>query len=593
MQKLVTHQHTLQCQKRTIAKLFLAPLILMCMILTLAPNKAEASKKRVALVVGISDYNHASQLPNPVKDATKIASVLSSLGFDVTLRTNLGINDMRSEIRNFANKADTADVALVYFAGHGIEMSGKNYLIPNDAELRRDRDLEHEALTLNLVSNALEGAKRLRIIMLDACRNNPFAAQMKLSGNRTRSVSRGLAAVEPIGDSLVVYASKHGTVAEDGEGNNSPFAEALVKVLPTPGLEISLMFRKVRDQVIKATNRRQQPFVYGSISGDPFYFTPKITIENKVVINNNNTPKITSACSIWPQIATTATKAQVQAFLSECHEGIFYRLAQARLKELKGSAVATLTTPKIDLTVPKSNEPAEDLYLRAKDYQNGTNGYTKDYKKALSLYMQAASKGHAKSMTDVGWMNENGYGTPRNMNVAFEWYQKAADKGERMAMNNLGWMYTNGNAVEKNYSKAIHFYKKAIALGEPLSMTNLGWMYETGKGVTTNYHEAFKYYKQAADAGDLQGLHNTGWMYAAGRGTKQDFKKGAEAVFKAIRSGNKFSKDQMTGNHSVWPIGFRKELQKILKKYGYYKGAADGTYGPATVKAVRKAAGEL
>ncbi|MEP3475776.1 MAG: caspase family protein [Hyphomicrobiales bacterium] len=592
MHKIVSKYYLLQKQNYNLSKTFLLPLFLIGLMLSSTTMQANASQKRVALIMGISNYTHATQLPNPVQDATKLASVLSNLGFDVTLRTNLGINDMRSEVRNFANKADTAEVALVYFAGHGIEMSGKNYLIPNDAELRRDRDLEHEALTLNLVSNALEGAKRLRIIMLDACRNNPFSAQMKLSGNRTRSVSRGLAAVEPVGDSLIVYASKHGTVAEDGEGSNSPFAEALVKTLPTPGLEISLMFRRVRDQVMKATNRRQQPFVYGSISGKEFYFKQSIKIENKVVINNNN-PQITSACSIWPQIATTATKAQVKAFLSECHEGIFYRLAKARLKELKGSAVATLTTPKVDLSTPKkSHEPAEDLYLRAKNYQNGTGGFKKDMKKALSIYMQAANQGHAKSMTDVGWMNENGFGTPRNYHVALEWYQKAADKGESMAMNNLGWMYTNGTAVEKNYTKAIHYYKKAIALGEPLSMTNLGWMYETGKGVATNYYEAFKYYKQAADAGDLQGLHNTGWMYAAGRGTKQNYKKGAEAVFKAIRSGNKFSKDQMIGNHTVWPIGFRKELQKILKNYGYYNGAADGTYGPGTVKAVRKAAGE-
>lgn len=567
----------------------LIALILTTFININAGNAATEDKKRVALVIGISNYSHASQLPNPVQDATKLASVLSNIGFDVTLRTNLGINDLRDAVRNFADKADNSDVALVYFAGHGIEMGGQNYLIPNDAELRRDRDLDHEALTMNLVSSSLEGAKRLRIILLDACRNNPFAAQMKIAKSRTRSVSRGLAPVEPIGDSIVVYASKHGTVAEDGAGNNSPFAEALAKMLPQPGVEISLMFRKVRDEVIKATDRRQQPFVYGSISGDPFYFMPSVNIQNNVVINN--TPSADkSACSIWPQIATTATKAQVQAFLSECHDGIFYRLAQARLKELKGSAIATLTPPKPAVNkFPESSETADALYNKAKNYQWGTGGLKKDNKKALELFMQAAAKGHAKSMTDVGWMNENGHGTARNMHIALEYYQKAADKGERMAMNNLGWMYTNGNVVQINYTKAIEYYRKAIALGEPLAMTNLGWMYETGKGVSVNYNEAFKYYKQAADAGDLQGLHNTGWMYAAGRGTAQDYAKGAEAVFTAIRRGNQFSIDQMTSNHGVWPVGFRKELQKILKRNGYYSGAPDGNYGPGTVSAVRKA----
>lgn len=559
---------------------------------SLTPGHAAEGQRRVALVIGISDYNNASQLPNPVKDATRIASVLSSIGFDVTLKTNLGINDLRDSVRNFADKADNSDVAVVYFAGHGIEMSGRNYLIPNDAELRRDRDLDHEALTLNLVTTALEGAKRLRIVLLDACRNNPFSAQMKLAGNRTRSVTRGLAPVEPLGDSLVVYASKHGTVAEDGEGQNSPFAEALAQTLTKPGVEISLLFRKVRDQVIRTTNRRQQPFIYGSISGDPFYFIAPKKVVNNVVIQQTPAIKTTTACSIWPQIATTATKAQVEAFLTECHDGIFYRLAQARLKELKGSAVATLTPPKPDLNITHSNEPASKLYNLAKNYQYGTGGKRKDLKKALELFMQAAAKGHAQSMTDVGWMNENGYGTARNLHKAFEYYQKAADAGERMGINNLGWMYTKGNVVSINYPKAVELYEKAIALGEPLAMTNLGWMYETGKGVSIDYAKAFYYYKKAGDAGDLQGLHNTGWMYASGRGTARSPQKGAEAVYKAVRSGNQFSIDQMTGNYTVWPEDFRREFQRILKKNGYYSGGVDGNFGANTVAAVRKAAGK-
>lgn len=575
------------------ASVFFVLAVIASLITSVTTLNAATGERRVALVIGIGDYNHASQLPNPVKDATRIASVLSSIGFDVTLRTNLGINDLRDSVRNFADKADTADVALVYFAGHGIEMAGNNYLIPNDAELRRDRDLDHEALTLSLVTTAIEGSKRLRVILLDACRNNPFAAQMKLSGSRTRSVTRGLGKVEPVGNSLVVYASKHGTVAEDGEGSNSPFAEALAETLPQPGIEISLLFRKVRDQVISATNSRQQPFVYGSISGDPFYFIAPKTVVNNVIIQQDKGQKAASACSIWPQIATTATKAQVEAFLTECHSGIFYRLAQARLKELKGSAVATLTPPKPDFkSVPHSNEPAEELYNRAKNYQYGTGGKTKDLKKALELFMQAANKGHGKSMTDVGWMNENGYGTARNLHVAFEYYQKAADAGERMGINNLGWMYTKGNVVSVNYKKAVELYEKAIALGEPLAMTNLGWMYETGKGVAIDYNKAFYYYKKAGDLGDLQGLHNTGWMYASGRGTARSPQKGAEAVYKAIRSGNQFSLDQMTGNYSVWPEDFRREFQRILKKNGYYTGSVDGNFGSNTVAAVRKAAGK-
>ncbi len=297
------------------------------------------------------------------------------------------------------------------------------------------------------------------------------------------------------------------------------------------------------------------------------------------------------ACVIWPEIASSATIAQVQAFLSECRSGIFYRLASARLKELKGETVHTKAPPKTDYDgVEDSNEPAEDIYQRAKDYQYGDRKVAKDHKKALSLFYQAAKKGHSKSMTDIGYMHEKGFGTRQNSEEAVKWYQKAADKGESMALNNLGWMFSEGKGVEKDYNRAVRLYRRAIALGEPLAMTNLGWMYETGKGVAKDLSKAFGYYKQAADSGDLQGLHNSGWMYASGQGTDRDPAKGAEAVYEAIRKKNKFSVDQMTSNYDAWPKDFRRELQKILKRNGFFNGAADGIFNQDTKDAVRQAA---
>ena len=297
------------------------------------------------------------------------------------------------------------------------------------------------------------------------------------------------------------------------------------------------------------------------------------------------------ACAIWPAIASTATKGQVEAFLSECQSGIYHRLAKARLGELKGSAVQTDTGQRPDLAnIPDSDEPANTLYNRAKDYQYGENGKPKDYRKALELFYQAAKKGHAKSMTDVGWMHEKGYGTAQNSKIALQWYKQAADKGESMAINNMGWMYSQGKVIEKDYKKAVRLYRRAIALGEPLAMTNLGWMYETGKGVQQDDNQAFTYYKQAADAGDTQGLHNTGWMYATGRGTIRDPKKGARAVYDAMRKGNTFSRDQMTGNYSIWPNDFRQEMQKLLKSEGFYNGNTSGKFDQATIDAVKRAA---
>jgi len=231
--------------------------------------------RRIALVIGNSAYLNAAALPNPGRDASLVADVLKRTGFkSVTLLTNLRKDALVSALRDFAARAETADWAVVYYAGHGMEVGGINYLIPTDAKIAADRDIGFEAVPLAQVLNAAERAKKLRLVILDACRDNPFANQMKRTLTvASRSVSRGLTAVEPEAGTLVVYAAKDGETALDGDGINSPFASALVKNLPTPGLEVRRLFDFVRDDVMEATNRKQKPFSYGSISGrQDFYF---------------------------------------------------------------------------------------------------------------------------------------------------------------------------------------------------------------------------------------------------------------------------------------------------------------------------------
>ena len=231
--------------------------------------------RRIALVVGNSAYENVAALPNPVRDANLVADVLRRTGFEtVTLLTNLRKDALVSALRDFAARAETVDWAVVYYAGHGMEVGGINYLIPTDAKIAADRDIGFEAVPLEQVLNAAERARKLRLVILDACRDNPFANQMKRTLTvASRSVSRGLAAVEPEAGTLVVYAAKDGETALDGDGINSPFASAFVKNLPTPGLEVRRLFDFVRDDVMEATGRKQKPFSYGSISGrQDFYF---------------------------------------------------------------------------------------------------------------------------------------------------------------------------------------------------------------------------------------------------------------------------------------------------------------------------------
>lgn len=237
------------------------------------PSALPGIERRVALVIGNSAYRNVGLLPNPAGDADLVAAALRENGIDVAVVRNLDRAGMVGALQDFADKADAADWAVIYYAGHGIEVNGTNYLIPVDARLRSDRDVADEAVTLQRLLGAIEGARKLRLVVLDACRDNPFAAQMRMAST-SRSVSRGLARVEPDNATLVVYAAKEGTTAADGSGVNSPFAASFAKRIVQPGVEINKVFRFVRQDVMTATAKRQEPFVYGSLPPEDFYFKP-------------------------------------------------------------------------------------------------------------------------------------------------------------------------------------------------------------------------------------------------------------------------------------------------------------------------------
>jgi hypothetical protein len=231
-------------------------------------HSAALAEKRVALVIGNSAYATVPKLPNPARDASAIGALLRGADFAVVeVRTDLTSALMRRALRDFSDHVRDADIAVVFYAGHGIEVNGTNYLIPIDAALERDIDAEDEAVPLDRVSQILAPAKRLRLIILDACRDNPFARSMKRAIT-SRSLGRGLAQVEVLSsDTLVAFAAKHGSTAGDGEGSNSPYTSALLKHLTTPGLDLRLALGRVRDEVLKSTSSKQEPFVYGSLGG--------------------------------------------------------------------------------------------------------------------------------------------------------------------------------------------------------------------------------------------------------------------------------------------------------------------------------------
>ncbi len=233
---------------------------------------AQDAHVRVALVIGNGQYANVPALPNPRQDAAAIAQSLHEAGFrTVQVERDLGSEAMRRVLRDFSAQAEAADWAVIYYAGHGIEIGGQNYLVPIDARLKSDRDVQFEAMPLEQVLTSISGAKKLRLVILDACRDNPFAQQMSRSV-ASRSIGRGLGRIEPDGGTLVAYAAKHGQTALDGQGQNSPFVSALVKHMATPGVEIRRLFGLVRDDVLSSTARQQEPFIYGSLGGEEFFF---------------------------------------------------------------------------------------------------------------------------------------------------------------------------------------------------------------------------------------------------------------------------------------------------------------------------------
>jgi uncharacterized caspase-like protein len=305
---------------------------------------AQASKK-VALVIGNSAYRSVPALPNPVNDASEIGNALARLGFAITQVKDADYDQMRRAFLEFGRLARNAEMAVVFYAGHGIEVGGENWLIPIDAELRSDTDVEHEAIGLKGTTLTVESASRLGLVILDACRNNPFAAKMKRAVP-TRSVGLGLAQVEPSGNVLVAYSAKDGTVAADGDGRHSPFTTALLRHIETPGLEINFLFRNVRDEVMTATNRAQQPFVYGSLSKEAIYLKPGASIV-PAVGPATLAPDVELA--YWDMIKTSTNIGAFESYLKAYPNGMFAALAKLRIAELKRTIESR---PRVDPAPP-------------------------------------------------------------------------------------------------------------------------------------------------------------------------------------------------------------------------------------------------
>lgn len=485
-------------------------------VLALVSVPAQAAS-RVALVIGNAAYAHAPTLANPLNDAADIGATLARLGFSVTRLRNADYATLRRGLQEFTRTASGSEVALVYYAGHGIEVDQRNYLVPVDARLVTDQDVEFETVPLDLVLRSVERAAGLRLVILDACRENPFAASMRRTGT-TRSIGRGLARVEPSGNTLVAYAAKGGTVALDGQGRNSPYAAALLTHLQEPGLEVGMLFRRVRDSVLASTRRQQEPFWYGSLSSEGVYLKAA-----PATMPPRKTPPITVSVPEFDDVHAAARRGDYATALKG------YRILAER-----GSSAAQ-----------------NNLGVM---YEYG-NGVARNHTQAVRWYRKAAEQGNALAQTNLGVMYSNGRGVAQSHAEAVRWYRKAAEQGNTRAQNNLGDMYYNGRGVARSYAEAVRWYRKAARQGYARAQNDLGHMYVNGYGVAQDLTEAMRWFRKAAEQGSARGQYHVGDMYYYGWSVSTDIDEAMRWYRKAADQGYAPAKEALKRRPWWRPFG--------------------------------------
>ncbi|MGI9463121.1 MAG: caspase family protein, partial [Aestuariivirgaceae bacterium] len=328
--------------------------------LTVPSGKTASAAERVALIIGNSAYQSAAELKNPRNDAEALANMLTGFGFLVLKGIDVDQFNFKTLVRAYTREIKDAKLALFFYAGHGLQVGRRNFLLPVDAELKDEADLDFETIEMNFIIQQMERKKRTNIILMDACRNNPFAANLARNmGTRSTSIGRGLAAVDTGVGTFVGFATQPGNVALDGESINSPFTKAIIKHLAEPGLDIGVLMRRVREEVIAETDGKQVPWSNSSLVGDSVVLnqTPRqIAVEPKTSptpadganaagssinsSNNGGTASIALELSYWNTIKSTNNPALLRSYLTQYPDGTFSGLAKAMIESLEKTTLA-------------------------------------------------------------------------------------------------------------------------------------------------------------------------------------------------------------------------------------------------------------
>jgi TPR repeat protein len=552
-----------------------------------APALAQAPPPRVALVIGNNAYPDAP-LRNPVNDARAMAGALRRAGFDVLVRENLTQKQMLRAMAEFGRKVVPGSSALFYYAGHGLQLGGKNYLVPVDAVIEGEADIRLETVDVDAVLDQVR-ENSLNLIILDACRNNPFE-------RRSRGSSRGLATIEaPVG-TLIAYATAPGKVASDGDGRGGLYAGELVKAMATPGLKVEDVFKRVRAAVARQSRNEQIPWESSSLVGD-FYFAPAASAAPAAP--SPATPPVTAAIPPpggQPRPAALRECDELAGVRDPAEAGtrdvwaetIVGKRAVAPCRQavaLMPASPRYMTQYARALAVARDDTEAVIWYRKAAEldyprgqgglgtmYENG-RGVTRDLAEALRWYRKAADQGDSLAQNNLGWMYADGRGGLRKDEAeAVRLFRLAADRGYARAQNSLGLMYANGRGVRRDDAEAAHWYRKGADQGDPLAQNNLGWRYLEGVGVKKDEAEAMRLFRLAADQGYGRGHNSLGVMYLHGRGIPKDEAEARRSFRKGADRGDPYAQANLAWMHADGKGGMKKDEAEAVR---LFRRAAD------------------
>ncbi len=502
-----------------------------------AVRRTSPDQKRVALVIGNSDYKDMP-LKNPAHDADDIAKALRELGFIVQTKLNVNQQKMEDAVREFVREIQNGDVGLFYFSGHGVQVSGENYLIPVAASIETETDCRYKAVNAGLILGKMEESKnRINICILDACRNNPFKG--------FRSMSKGLTMMDaPVG-TFIAYATAPGSVAADGTHRNSPYAKHLMQAIKKRDLGIEQVFKEVLREVRKETDGKQIPWTASSLHDD-FYFNPAPSI------SSSERPADRGKTENEPELIKLREAEKAAALERERlekakreHELEIARLREAekmaalekqklqkdrlerkrrereleltelretqrlaamekeRLEKEKQELLARISSRK-PTTILSSQDREEAERIRVAYEKDKRHSYFYNDPKVLKRFRQAAEQGDIFGQNNLGWLYQHGFGVSKDNEEAVKWYRKAADQGDSDAQMNLGRMYLHGLGISKDNVEGMKWYRKAADQGDAKAQYFMGTAYLLGNGVPQDYEEAAKWYKKAADQGNVE-----------------------------------------------------------------------------------------